>query len=461
MNIRRGTLALCTRHCSVLRANPPPFIVCRVQRRFAHAAAVAPVWRPSSALDEWVQREARPISLRQLTFFGRTLTESRLIDSANYCRLELPTRLAHRLRDIQTLPYVVVANPHLAHVYESYLRAFERFRRVPEIRSLDDNEKYCKVLEETLTEHATVIPRLAIGVLEVRGLMRAEETDKFMTTMLRSRISRRVIAEQHLALTETFNSPWHFPQAQHPPHDQQAVGEIFLRCNAREIVQDCGKTMQELMKRAYGSHVDIPEIKVYGHLDATFPYILSHLEYIIGELLRNSIQAVIEQRKSKDAKLPPIEVLICETSQHVIIRISDQGGGIPNEVLPYLWSFSKGPRREKRLENLSRVPKLLGTLRELQVPGDESATEMQQRIDRRSKHGDSGMYYGSLSSLTGRAPDLRLGIGLPMSRLYAEYWAGSLEIHSLEGYGVDAFLQISKLGNKNERLTTRASMDAI
>lgn len=43
----------------------------------------------------------------------------------------------------------------------------------------------------------------------------------------------------------------------------------------------------------------------------------------------------------------------------------------------------------------------------------------------------------------------------------AEYWAGSLEIHSLEGFGVDAFLQISKLGNKNERLTTRATMDAI
>jgi pyruvate dehydrogenase kinase 2/3/4 len=42
-----------------------------------------------------------------------------------------------------------------------------------------------------------------------------------------------------------------------------------------------------------------------------------------------------------------------------------------------------------------------------------------------------------------------------------EYWAGSLEIHSLEGYGVDAFLQISKLGNKNEHITTRASMDAI
>jgi len=428
-----------------------------VQRRWAHAAAVAPKWKPSTALDEWVQREARPISLRQLTFFGRTLTESRLIDSANYCRLELPTRLAHRLRDIQTLPYVVVANPHLAHVYESYLQAFERFRRVPEIRSVEDNDRYCKILEETLKEHATVIPRLAIGVLEARNLMKSDELDNFMNTMLRARISRRVIAEQHLALSETYNSPWHFPSAQ-APHDQEAVGEIFLRCNAKEIVESCGKTTQELIKRAYGEHVEIPEIKIYGHLEATFPYILSHLEYIMGELLRNSIQAVIEQRKSKDAKPPPIEVLICETSQHVIIRISDQGGGIPNDLLPYLWSFSKGPRREKRLQNLARVPKLLGTLQELQV-GDKSASELQQKNSSMSHYRE--LHQGSLASLTSRPPDLRLGIGLPMSRLYAEYWAGSLEIHSLEGFGVDAFLQISKLGNKNERLTTRASMDAI
>lgn len=196
----------------------------------------------------------------------------------------------------------------------------------------------------------------------------------------------------------------------------------------------------------------------------------------MGELLRNSIQAVIEQRKSKDAKPPPIEVLICETSQHVIIRISDQGGGIPNDLLPYLWSFSKGPRREKRLQNLARVPKLLGTLQELQV-GDKSASELQQKNSSMSHYRE--LHQGSLASLTSRPPDLRLGIGLPMSRLYAgkqnstepadvsadhsqiEYWAGSLEIHSLEGFGVDAFLQISKLGNKNERLTTRASMDAI
>lgn len=39
-----------------------------------------------------MSKEARPISLRQLMVFGRSLTESRLINSANYVRTELPTR---------------------------------------------------------------------------------------------------------------------------------------------------------------------------------------------------------------------------------------------------------------------------------------------------------------------------------------------------------------------------------
>lgn len=45
-----------------------------------------------SMTHRWVKKEVRPISLRQLTFFGRALTEPRLLSSANYVRTELPTR---------------------------------------------------------------------------------------------------------------------------------------------------------------------------------------------------------------------------------------------------------------------------------------------------------------------------------------------------------------------------------
>ncbi|RHZ54684.1 protein kinase PKP2 [Aspergillus thermomutatus] len=408
-----------------------------------------PPWRPGSVLDEWVEREIRPISLRQLTFFGRTLTESRLISSANYVRTELPTRIAHRLRDIQKLPYVVVANPHLSLVYELYYKAFERFRVIPEIKTLEDNERFCDILRKTLKEHLVVIPKLAMGVLECRDLVAPGVMDQFMNTLLRSRISRRVIAEQHLALTETFSSPWHFPSSQdRTDMNADFVGEVFLKCNAKEVIERCGKLAQDMMRQSSGTD-KIPEILVQGHLEATFPYILSHLEYIIGELLRNSIQAVIEKYKDSSEKPPPIEVLVCEAPQHVIMRVSDQGGGIPREVMPYLWSFDKGPLSKSRLQNLKQVPAMAATMQELTVSKER-------------KHADRETFReGSLDSLTSRPPNLRLGIGLPMSRVYAEYWAGSLELHSLEGYGVDAFLQISKLGNKNEQVTTRASIDAV
>jgi pyruvate dehydrogenase kinase 2/3/4 len=98
----------------------------------------------------------------------------------------LASRVAHRLRDMQTLPYVVVTNPHISQVYELYYKAFETLRRVKEIKMLEDNELFCTKISQTLQEHLTVIPKLAMGVLECRDLMKAEDMDKFMNTLLRS-----------------------------------------------------------------------------------------------------------------------------------------------------------------------------------------------------------------------------------------------------------------------------------
>ncbi|KAI2633980.1 branched-chain alpha-ketoacid dehydrogenase [Xylaria nigripes] len=434
-------------------------------RRHTHSAAK---WRPVQVLDEWVAKEARPISLRQLMVFGRSLTESRLISSANYVRTELPTRIAHRIRDMQRLPYVVVTNKHLSDVYELYYTAFDTFRRIKEVKTLEDNDHFCSIIAGMLRAHLVVIPKLAMGILECSDLMPAAELDRFMNTILRSRISRRVIAEQHLSLTETFNSDWFSPGAK--LSESEFIGEVFLKCVARDVVERCGHAVQNLARSAYGSDVVVPEIRIDGHLEATFPYILSHLEYIIGELLRNSVQAVIEHHpKNRGAKPPPIEVTLCEAQQHVIIRISDRGGGIPRDILPYLWSFSKGPSIHQRLENLGQVPFMAAIPQELRVdsdfPGLQNAFPDKTPLPSDFNHDDKAYpihnHHGSLKTLSTRPPNLRLGMGLPLSRVYAEYWAGNLELHSLEGYGVDAFLQISKLGNKNEQLATRAAMDAV
>ncbi|OAA66975.1 pyruvate dehydrogenase [Niveomyces insectorum RCEF 264] len=419
-------------------------------------------WRPISVLDDWVAKEARPISLRQLMVFGRSLTEARLLSSANYVRTELPTstaRLAHRIRDIQQLPFAVVSNPHISAVYELYYQAFDLLRKVKEVKTLEDNDALCQVIGHTLQAHLPVIPKLAMGILESSDLMDARDLDKFMNTILRSRISRRVIAEQHLALTDTFHASWYSPGAP-LPEGHEFIGEVFLKCQARDVIARCAAAVRALARSAYGPDVALPDIQLTGHLGTTFPYILSHLEYIVGELLRNAVQAAVEthqrRQRASSAPPPPIEVTVCEAQQHVIIRVSDQGGGVPQDMLPYLWSFSKGEHTPRLLANLKKVPRMSATLQELR-PDDRP----DDRLDGRTDNVDGQHHGSSLSSLSRRPPNLRLGMGLPLSRVYAEYWAGSLSLHSLEGYGVDAFLQISKLGNKNEQLTMRASMDAV
>jgi pyruvate dehydrogenase kinase 2/3/4 len=87
---------------------------------------------------------------------------------------------------MQQLPYVVVTNPHINDVYDLYYNAFESFRRVKEIKTLEDNEALCRAISQNLRAHLTVIPKLAMGILECNGLMPREDLDKFMNTILRS-----------------------------------------------------------------------------------------------------------------------------------------------------------------------------------------------------------------------------------------------------------------------------------
>jgi hypothetical protein len=87
---------------------------------------------------------------------------------------------------MQQLPYVVVTNPHINQVYDLYYNAFDQFRKLKEIKTLEDNEKLCDIIRHNLKGHLTVIPKLAMGILECRGLMDPQELDNFMNTILRS-----------------------------------------------------------------------------------------------------------------------------------------------------------------------------------------------------------------------------------------------------------------------------------
>ncbi|KAJ6599040.1 branched-chain alpha-ketoacid dehydrogenase [Mycena vulgaris] len=390
-------------------------------------------------LELYAAKEANRLTLRQLVFFGRSMDQDRLIKSANYVRTELPVRIAHRLRDMQKLPFIVVTQEEVAKVYELYWTAFEKFRRYPPINTLNDNVAFCQFLCDILREHSTVIPSLSLGLSLASPHLSPDDLDSFMRRMLVSRISRRVLAEHHISLSE-IHSGKQASANLGEPH----VGIIFTGLNVRRCIEKCGSLLRE---RGNGW----PEIVVDGHLETHFSYIKEHLEYIIFELLKNAMRATTWHHRDAST-LPPIRATIVAGAKDVGIRISDQGGGLFHTLVKMpsdLFSFSH-IRNAARLQN-SRI----GALRTVSSSPHGMRATVDEQVGRWQQNLASGNYPDAKDvdvdpEMKTVGPHPRIGIGLPMSNIFATYFGGSLELVTLDGWGTDVYLRLPKLGTNLE-----------
>ncbi|KAJ8655167.1 hypothetical protein O0I10_009202 [Lichtheimia ornata] len=378
----------------------------------------------TKVLEEYVRRPANASTLRQYIFFGRQMTPERLITAANWVRSELLTRLAHRIRDFQQLPFLVGTNPHIEYVYRLYWGAFEKIRQQPVIQDLEDNTHFCQVLRDLLEDGKLVVPRLARGVSECSAACyNHQDLDRFVNRMLRSRISRRTLAEQHIALTDANEHGW-------VNEDDGYIGIIYVRCSASKVVQRASSLVRNHAHQIYGRQP--PEIHVHVHNDAhqhgmqqqqqddnneiIFAYVPEHLEYILFELISNAVRYTLERHTQ--GNIPAVEVTVSANAKDVFFRISDQAGGITSERYGQLWSYQS----RHHLGNLER-----GILK---MPMD-----MRERAEQATDLGHE-----------------HVGMGLPMSRVYAEYWGGELQVMTMDGYGTDAYVRIPRLGTNAENL---------
>lgn len=238
------------------------------------------------------------------------------IHLANYIREELPVRLAHRIREFQQLPFVVGANPQIEQVYQLYWEAFEKFRAVPPVNSLEENRAFCELVTQMLTTHKKVIPLLVVGIHESQKYMEEGDLNKFMNETLQSRISRRVLAEQHIALSNCFDGLA-------PAEPPNVIGIVNNRCNAHSIVMKCAGLVSDLFREVY--EIPPPEVIVDGNLHASFTYIPDHIEYIIFELLKNSMRHTYLTHAESKTLLPSIRVTIGVGDDQIMFRVSDQG----------------------------------------------------------------------------------------------------------------------------------------
>ena len=96
------------------------------------------------------------------------------------------------------------------------------------------------------------------------------------------------------------------------------IGIISIRLSLKRVIEKWASFAQQLAIQRYGH---APDIRISGHINATFPYIEMPLEYILPELFKNSIRATIEKNPGqRDKSLPPIYVTVCNNDEEFIVK---------------------------------------------------------------------------------------------------------------------------------------------
>mmetsp|Transcript_578 Transcript_578/g.1011 ORF Transcript_578/g.1011 Transcript_578/m.1011 type:complete len:194 (+) Transcript_578:840-1421(+) len=185
------------------------------------------------------------------------------------------------------------------------------------------------------------------------------------------------------------------------------IGMISMKASPYQIAQQAAQDASYICNRTHG---DAPEVTIHGRSDLYFPYVSSHISYMLLELLKNSMRATIERHGVDN--IPPVKLVIAdgEDNEDVVIKVSDEGGGISRTNMERVWSY-------------------------LYTTADPSIIE--NMLD------DGG---GDIKDFDTNTPLAGLGYGLPIARNYARCFDGDLSIMSLEGYGTDSFIYLPRLG---------------
>lgn len=155
-----------------------------------------------------------------------------------------------------------------------------------------------------------------------------------------------------------------------------------------------------------------PELKI-GEFNSKNPkkpvlavYVPSHLFHMLFELFKNSMRATVELYENSSEGLPPVKAMVTLGKEDLSIKISDKGGGVPLRKIDRLFNYMYSTAPTPRLDPSQPAVPLAG-----------------------------------------------FGYGLPISRLYARYFQGDLNLYSVEGFGTDAVIHLKALSSESfERL---------
>jgi len=319
--------------------------------------------------------------------------------TAKMLKLEIPVRLANRIAHLSHLDMMencqalLCARARLVRSFKEVLGAADT--------SLED---FAEVVRTVKERHKHQVKRLTVGMKDLKRLRVEaganeaeviEEIDKFLDGFVLSRIGIEMLNSQYLSMFS------------------QNTGIADPHCDPCAIARRAGRFARKIASKEFEGSVPEVDVTFHGKADArTLPLVPSYLMYILLELLKNSVRAVAEQHRASGSTnvVPTIVIRVASDDSQMVMDIFDRGGGIPFELQQRVWSYMYSTRR-----------------------------------------GSPGTVQSDAAEAT---PLAGFGVGLPLSRLYAEYIGGSLQLVSMPNFGTHAFLFLERCSSRKEGMPT-------
>lgn len=329
---------------------------------------------------------ATAVSLTTFAKAAQDTTPEQQILNGKFIRRELVARRALGLSMLLKAEgggpglRLLAATPGVQDLKEVYWRRLQSVLSRPPILSIEDEMEFAAQQAAEAIDQVGE-SRIAFG----QGLAALQSSDHQISYREEVEISSFLDAFFTLRVGVRFLTE-HYVASKDPTPGFDGI--IQHKCSPVRICRTLCERAERALHDAYGAS---PALEVVGDEAETFTFVPSHFEFVLGELIDNAAKATVRHHLQKDdgrlTTLPPVRVIVAPSDQHVFVKIADQAGGIPRSKLRDVWSYR----------------------------------------NQAAKRWGKGV-----------------GLGLPLARLYATYFGGSLDAVPMEGHGTDCYVVFNR-----------------
>ncbi|KAG7389566.1 [Pyruvate dehydrogenase (acetyl-transferring)] kinase isozyme 4 [Phytophthora pseudosyringae] len=392
-----------------------------------------------------------PMSLQQMRTFADGSMKLHIV-SAKFVHKELQSRYARAIMELSDLPVGLSETTSVRHAINFYRYELQSINRTKSPTNATEDLVFTEKIRYAKERGSNLVPLICYGLQELKATDLGQSAlqlesvqddikdrlDKFFL----GRIGIRMIIGHHVESLE------HTGGRVHLVNTEQIVREACERAGSL-CTQYCGVA---------------PPVQIRATPSANMPFmhVESHLHHMVFELVKNAMRATVEHHRCRSQlelrgkvngfervmnpkspslgfyipavedvsgvqiypdvskyrsgdELSPVEIVICQGSEDLTVKVSDEGGGVPRSRWNNLWHY------------------------------DYSTSPLCPPID-------SDNYPTYREHFSGG------GYGLPMARLFARYFGGEVVFSSQEGSGSTAFIQAHRLGTNMELVPLRKRM---